>query len=759
MAENLGAKFTIDVSNLKAGLAQANRLIRESESEFKAAAAGMSDWSKNADGLRAKINQLNSTAQIQREKVKALQQEYDRLIADGMDPTSARAIKMRTDINNATAAVNKSEQEAKKCAEALDNLGDEAEDAGDKAEGSKGGWSSWGQTIADLRTKVIMEAIDALKGLGQAFVNVGKEAINSYAQFEQLKGGAEKIFDEMDYSQIAKDANDAYYSMQMSASDYIESINLVGATFSQTMGDQKAYDTAKKGMQAISDFASGTGKSIDLLNEKYQLITRSASGYQSIADQFAGVLPQTSADFLEQAQAAGLLSKDYKKLTDVPVAEYQQAVTAMMEKGVDALGLAGNTAAEAEKTMSGSFGAMKASWENLITGLADGSADLNQLGNNLINGIGNVAEQFLPKIAQVIESMATMIQTKLPQLIQRLMPVLQANLPKIVSAIMKLIPQLINAGIQLITALIQGIATTLPTLIGEFPKMVTQIVQVLIQNLPLIIQAGIQILIALIQGIVEALPQLVEMIPQITQTIIDVLINNLPLLVDAGIQILVAVITGIIQALPQLVAMVPQIIFRIVETLANNLPAIFQAGIDLMKSLIKGLGSMLAQIGAKCLEIGAEIQKKFNELPGKLIEVGTNLVKGLWEGISNATGWIIDKIKGFGDSVLSGIKSFFGIESPSKVMRDQVGVNLAKGIGVGFEEEIPGVTKQIQDSIDDISAGGFNANINGSATAQAGGKTVTINQTNNYAAAHTRYELYKSKQNTAAAVKLALMGV
>ena len=759
MAENLGAKFTIDVSNLKAGLAQANRLIRESESEFKAAAAGMSDWSKNADGLRAKINQLNSTAQIQREKVKALQQEYDRLIADGMDPTSARAIKMRTDINNATAAVNKSEQEAKKCAEALDNLGNEAEDAGDKANDSKGGWSSWGQTIADLRTKVIMEAIDALKSLGQAFVNVGKEAINSYAQFEQLKGGAEKIFDEMDYSQIAKDANDAYYSMQMSASDYIESINLVGATFSQTMGDQKAYDTAKKGMQAISDFASGTGKSIDLLNEKYQLITRSASGYQSIADQFAGVLPQTSADFLEQAQAAGLLSKNYKKLTDVPVAEYQQAVTAMMEKGVDALGLAGNTAAEAEKTMSGSFGAMKASWENLITGLADGSADLNQLGNNLINGIGNVAEQFLPKIAHVIESMATMIQTKLPQLIQRLMPVLQANLPKIVSAIMKLVPQLINAGIQLITALIQGIAATLPTLIGEFPKMVTQIVQVLIQNLPLIIQAGIQILIALIQGIVEALPQLVEMIPQITQTIIDVLINNLPLLVDAGIQILVAVITGIIQALPQLVAMVPQIIFRIVETLANNLPAIFQAGIDLMKSLIKGLGSMLAQIGAKCLEIGAEIQKKFNELPGKLIEVGTNLVKGLWQGISNATGWIIDKIKGFGDSVLSGIKSFFGIESPSKVMRDQVGVNLAKGIGVGFEEEIPGVTKQIQDSIDDISAGGFNANINGLATAQAGGKTVTINQTNNYAAAHTRYELYKSKQDTAAAVKLALMGV
>lgn len=759
MAENLGAKFTIDVSNLKAGLAQANRMIRESESEFKAAAAGMGDWQRSADGLRAKINQLNSTAEIQREKVRALQQEYDRLIAEGMEPTSAKATLMRTNINNATAAVNKSEQEAKKCADALDNLGNEAEDAGNKASNSEGGWSSWGQTIADLRTKVIMMAVEALKDLGMAFVNVGKEAINSYAQFEQLAGGAQKIFDEMDYSQIAKDANDAYYSMQMSASDYIESINLVGATFSQTMGDQEAYDTAKKGMQAISDFASGTGKSIDLLNEKYQLITRSASGYQSIADQFAGILPQTSADFLEQAQAAGLLSEDYKKLTDVPVAEYQQAVTAMMEKGVDALGLAGNTAAEAEKTMSGSLGAMKASWENFVTGLADGEADLNQLGDNLINGIANVAEQFLPKIAQVIENIATMLATKLPQLIQRLMPIIQRELPKIISAIMKLLPQLVNAGLQMITALLQGIAAALPTLIGELPKMVTEIVNVIIQNLPLIIDAGFQILIGLIQGIVQALPQLVQMIPEIVNTIITVLIENYPLLTEAGIEVLIALINGLVEALPQLIAMTPEIIYSITKTLADNWPLMVQAGIQVLEALISGIGKMISSVGAKMGEVGTEMIKKLEEFPGKMIEVGSNLVKGIWDGINDMTGWIIGKIQGFGDSVLSGIKSFFGIESPSKVMRDQVGVNLAKGIGVGFEEEMPDVTKQIQNSIDGLSAGGFTANINGSANAQAGGKTVTINQTNNYAATHSRYELYKSKQDTAAAVKLALMGV
>jgi len=759
MAENLGAKFTIDVSNLKAGLAQANRMIRESESEFKAAAAGMGDWQRSADGLRAKINQLNSTAEIQREKVRALQQEYDRLIEEGMEPTSAKATLMRTNINNATAAVNKSEQEAKKCAKALDELGNEAEDAGDKADESKGGWSSWGQTVADLRTKVIMAALDAVKQLAKAFVDLGKEALNAYAQFEQLEGGAKKIFDEMDYSEIAKDANDAYISMGMSANQYLESINLVGAAFASTMGDKAGYDTAKQGMQAIADFASGTGKSVELLNEKYQLITKSASSYQSIADQFAGILPQTSADFLEQAQASGYLSNEYKKLTDVPVAEYQQAVTKMMTKGVDALGLAGNTAAEAEKTMSGSFAAMQSSWQNLVAGLADGSADLEQLGNNLIESVFHVVENFAPKIAQYIESFSKLIQDAVPKLMQRLLPLIQQNLPKIISALMQLIPQLINLGLQMITALLQGIAAALPTLIGEFPKMVAQIIQVIIQNLPLIIQAGIQILIAIVQGIVEALPQLIEMIPQIVETIITVLTENLPLLVEAGITLLIAIINGIIEALPQLIAMTPTIIYKIVETLAANMPKIFQAGIQILTNLINGIGSMITSVAAKVGEVGTSIINKFQELPSKIFEVGSNLVKGLWEGIQSVKDWVLDKISGFGSSILDGIKGFFGIASPSKVMRDQVGVNLAKGIGVGFEEEIPDVQRQIQNSIDDLSAGGFTANINGSGNAQTSGKSVTINQTNHYAAAHTRYEIYKSKQDTAAAVKLALMGV
>ena len=117
--ETLGASFSIDVTSLKAGLAQANRLIRESESEFKAAAAGMDDWTKSQEGLEGRIKHLNTAADLQRKKVDALQEEYDKLIADGLAPASREAVELRTKINREEAALASNEKELKKQEKAL----------------------------------------------------------------------------------------------------------------------------------------------------------------------------------------------------------------------------------------------------------------------------------------------------------------------------------------------------------------------------------------------------------------------------------------------------------------------------------------------------------------------------------------------------------------------------------------------------------------------------------------------------------------
>ena len=186
--------------------------------------------------------------------------------------------------------------------------------------------------------------------------------------------------------------------MGLSANQYLAVINDVGATFAATMGDEAGYEAAKTGLKAISDYASGTGKNVDELSQKFTLITRSTSSYQSIADQFSGILPATSAGFLEQAQAAGILSDSYTQLTDVPIAEYQEAVSKMLEKGVEELGLANNTVLESETTISGSLAAMKAAADNFLVALVDDNANVGESFGVLASSVGSFLDNVIPKI-------------------------------------------------------------------------------------------------------------------------------------------------------------------------------------------------------------------------------------------------------------------------------------------------------------------------------------------------------------------------
>lgn len=137
--DNLGASFSIDVTNLKAGLAQANRLIRESETEFKAAAAGMDDWSDSQEGLQAQFKNLSTVTDLQKKKVSALQEQYNNLVNGGMDPASKEAVELRTKINSETAALNKNEKALAETGEALKDVGKSGKEAGAGAdEASKG---------------------------------------------------------------------------------------------------------------------------------------------------------------------------------------------------------------------------------------------------------------------------------------------------------------------------------------------------------------------------------------------------------------------------------------------------------------------------------------------------------------------------------------------------------------------------------------------------------------------------------------------
>ena len=399
-----------------------------------------------------------------------------------------------------------------------------------------------GSNIGSAVATGLKAATTAVVGLGSA---VGAMAVKNTADFEQLAGGMQKIFDEVDYSKIEADAQKAYATMNISANEYMQNLSGVGAIFAQTMGDQTGYDTAVKGMQAIADYSSGTGRSVDELMEKYQMISRSSASYLSIADQFAGILPQTTSDFLKQAKQAGLLSDQYTELTQVPVAEYQKALTGLLEQGVENMGLMGNTAMETEKTVSGSLAGMKSAFENWTVALGSGEG-LDEATATLMQTIEAFASNIMPVIGNILTAaIPTLTQTILPQLLNMLT---------------QMLPQLVQGITMVVTQIATALPTILTTLVNAIldPSVVEQL-----------INAALELFMNLLLAIPDVAVALVDALP----TIIDALTKpeTLARIFDAAVQFFME----IVKALPQILGSLISAFGNLVSNLWSGIVGLF----------------------------------------------------------------------------------------------------------------------------------------------------------------------------------------
>lgn len=424
--------------------------------------------------------------------------------------------------------------------------------------------------------------VAAVGAASAAIVGLTKSAIDGFAEYEQLAGGAQKIFNDMDFARIASDANNAYKELGLSANQYLSVINDVGATFAATMGDAAGYEAAKTGLKAISDYASGTGKNVNELSQKFTLITRSTSSYQSIADQFSGILPATSSGFLEQAKAAGFLSDKYKQLTEVPIAEYQDAVSKMLEKGVADLGLANNTMDEAFSTLSGSLAMAKGAWSNLVTGLADDNADLDMLINNFVESVVAASRNIIPTIGKALNGIGTLINEVvpialdyIPQIITEFLPQVAESAVGIVTsigtAIFDNIDQILEFGQQMLDTLLEGIISNSGNISGSVTEIITKFGSFILENLPEIIMAGINILIALVQGIVESIPELATAATKAIIELASYLISaeNLDKIISLGVDLINALSEGIENVVEELVSVGEDIIDSIKQGISD----------------------------------------------------------------------------------------------------------------------------------------------------------------------------------------------
>lgn len=720
--ERLGASFNIDVTNLKAGLAQANRLIRESNSEFRAAAAGLDDWTKSETGLNAKIKSLNQITEIQRKKVDALQNEYNNLIANGLDPTSKQAVDLRTKINNETAALNKNEVELRKQTTALNDLGNETKKAGNATDETSGKFSKLGE-VAKGAAKVALAAVGATAAAVGALV---KQAVESYAEYEQLVGGVDTLFGSAS-AEVQKKADNAYKTAGMSANEYMETVTGFSASLIQSLGGdtEKAAKYADMAITDMSDNANKMGTDMSSIQ----------NAYQGFAKQNYTMLDNLKLGYGGTKEEMERLLEDASKISGIKydISSYADIVDAIHVVQTE-MGITGTTAKEASTTIQGSISSMKSAWQNLLTGLADENADLDVLVTNMIESVGTVVENVLPKISVAAEGIVSIIQNLIPQI------------PPLIE---QLLPPLLDGAL----SLIQGLVTILPEITSTITGMLPSVLTSLVGMTPEILTSIITIITSLLNSITGMLPTIVEAIMQVVPQLITSLVAATPQLLEAAIQFLLAIVEAVPTIITSLVDALPLIVSTIISTLLSNLPMLQNAAFQLFFGIIKAIPEIIVALSKEVPNIIKGITDGLVKGIPELVKTGGNMLKGLFDGLLDITA-IGNAVKKLFNGIVGGLKEKFGIHSPSKVMADIIGKNLALGIGSGFEKNIGAVNREINKSLnfDDASV---NINANG---AKSGGG-LTVYQTNNYKQAYTSpVEKYKSKQQLYAAARLIKAG-
>lgn len=386
------------------------------------------------------------------------------------------------------------------------------------------------------------------------------------------------------------------------------------------------------------------------------------------------------------------------------------------------MGLMGTTASEASGTISGSTGSMKSAWENLVTGIADDNANFDVLVNNLVESIvgkdgeGGFINNMLPRIQTALDGIVKMVVSLTDTLLPQIVVIGTDLITNLATSISANLPALLDSASTILDTLINGISALLPTLLPVAIAMIETLTSSILSNLPKILEMGVTLIVTLAQGLASMLPTLIPLAINAVLNLVDTLLDNIDLIIDAGISLLIGLADGLILALPDLIDKIPVIIDKLMMALTNNLPKLIEAGIQLTVQLGVGLIKALPQLRSKIPQIISTMVKGFTSYYSNLGEVGKNLIQGLWAGVSNAGEWLRQKISGFFGGVVDSIRDFFGIHSPSTVFRDEIGKNLALGVGEGFGATMREVSADMQGAIPTE----FDTSVNMSATSNSG---------------------------------------
>lgn len=733
MADNdVGIRLVAEDASFKTAMSNANQLIKQMAQECKEAVSGVSDlstkqeaYTRMLDAQNQKLEVLNKAHEQAKEKLASLANELDRAnesgdperIAKVSDAYTRQATEVskletqmsqcRTAINDTTSTLEDMGTKTDDASESEEELGQATDEVKEKQSGFADALKSAGEALADMAKSAAGAAIDALKELGSAFMEVGKAALESYSQNEQLVGGVETLFGKSAET-VKNYANEAYKTAGMSANQYMETVTGFSAALLQSVGGdtKKAAELANTAIIDMSDNANKMGTDISSIvtayqgfaKQNYTMLDNLKLGYGGTKSEMERLL--TDADKLSdsfnlQKDAAGNLKYGYDDIV--------KAIHIVQEN----MKISGATAKEASTTIEGSTKAMQSAWENLVTGIADGNSNMKQLVGNFVDSISTAGKNIIPRIEEIIRGIADavteFVSNGLPKLlaeipkyvdelenpiIESVMLIVNAigdAIPKILETVQKIIPEIIEilsyaatdiikVGGEILLALVKGITEAVPELTSALTAIIKDLIKMFMDGLPELLKAGVELIKALADGLKQALPDLIAMLPEVIQGIVQGIVDNLGTLIDAGIEIITALADGIIKALPDMIERLPAIIEGIVQAIADNLPKLLEAGISIVVALAEAILTNLPKLLEKIPEIIASIVKAFTSVD--FSEIGSHI----WEGVTK----VFDKVGEFFGRVVSDVQNAF------------------QNIGPWFHDTFNGAREKVNKTFEDL---------------------------------------------------------
>ena len=324
---------------------------------------------------------------------------------------------------------------------------------------------------------------------------------------------------------------------------------------------------------------------------------------------------------------------------------------------------------------------------------------LTQLGvsfmDNLAKGITNGTQQFISKGLSALTSFTAN---------------LRSNAGK-----------LVDSGLKLMLNLAKGIAKAMPDIIKNVPQIVINIAGVINDNAPKILLAGVQLIAILLKGLIQSIPTLIANVPKIVQAIVSVFTayNWLSL----GKSLITGIKNGIMNAKNTAVDAMKNTYNGLIDAIKNLPSKLKGLGENGIKGIGNGITGKLSGLKTTAGKILTNIIEAVKNLPKELSKkatsairdmkttfknvdwgsVGMNVVKGIAKGVGDFAWILVDKMTGLAQKAWEGVKDFFGIHSPSRLMRDTVGKMIPAGITVGLEKAFPDTLKTLMNQSEQLA--------------------------------------------------------